>query len=184
MWQNVWIWKGIWDKCWGSKGKWRPSMSLPVCSVAMTVEKWYNKYIIDLDSNRTPSETILRSHSDKWRKPALFFFLKPRLSGLACNGFWTGLQIKFCELPSCKRKMSRGTRREISRTVLWARSCKEKTQRWKLKRECSRRRTNVRTIQAIRAPLFYRDKKLKRAKRNSSAVKLYLNKKKKLEKSI
>lgn len=49
-------------------------MSLPVCSVAMTVEKWYNKYIIDLDSNRTSSETILRSDSDKWRKPAFFLF--------------------------------------------------------------------------------------------------------------
>lgn len=25
----------------GSEGKWRPNMYLPVCSVAMTVEKWY-----------------------------------------------------------------------------------------------------------------------------------------------
>lgn len=111
-------------------------MSLPVCSVAMTVEKWYNKYIIDLDSNRTSSETTLRSHSDKWRKPAffLFFFLK-------ATSFWAGLQRfvnsatnQVCELPSCKRKMSRGTRREISRTVLWARSCKKEDTEMKFKK--------------------------------------------------
>lgn len=49
----------------GSKGKCRPSINLPVCSVAMTVEKWYNINIIDLDSNRTSSEKTLRTHGDK-----------------------------------------------------------------------------------------------------------------------
>lgn len=156
-------------------------MSLPVCSVAMTVEKWYNKYIIDLDSNRTSSETILRSHSDKWRKPAFFF--KATSFGAGLQRFVNSATNQVCELPSCKRKMSRGTRREISRTVLWARSCKKEDTAMKFEKECSRRRTNVRMIQAIRARLFYRDKTLKRAKHNLSGVKLYLNKKK-LEKSI
>lgn len=57
------------------------------------------------------------------------------------TSFWAGLQRflnsatnQVCDLPSCKRKMSRGTRREISRTVLWARSCKKKKERWSLKR--------------------------------------------------
>lgn len=39
----------------GSKGKWGPNVNLPVCSVAMTVEKWY-KCIIDLESNSTFTE--------------------------------------------------------------------------------------------------------------------------------
>lgn len=98
-------------------------MSLPVCSVAMTVEKWYNKYIIDLDPNRTCSETILRSHSDKWRNPV---FIKATSSCAGLQWFLNSATNQICELPSCKRKMSRGTRREISRTVLRACSCKRR----------------------------------------------------------
>lgn len=84
-----------------------------------------HKYIIDLESNGTFSEKILRSHGDKRRNPLV---IKPtsfeQCVGLRC--FISLAENRVCELPSCKRKMSRGTGREISRAVLWACSCKQR----------------------------------------------------------
>lgn len=107
---------------------------------------------------------------------ASVFFLKPHLSALVCNGFWTQLQIKFANYLRAKEKWAEALGEKFLGLSCGLVPAKEDTE-MKFERGCSRRRTNVRMIQAIRARLFYRDKKLKRAKHNLSGVKLYLNKK-------
>lgn len=152
----------------GSKGKWRPKVSLPVCSVAMTVEKWYNKYIIDLDSNRTFSETTLRSHSDKWRKPV---FIKP-ITVLVCNGFWTRLQIRFANYLRAKEKWAEALGEKFLGLSCGLVPAKEDTETKFRRKECSCRQTDVRMNKAIRAKLVYKDRKLEQ---NRTIRKIHLN---------
>lgn len=85
----------------GSKGKWSPNMNLPVCSVAMTVEKWYNKYIIDLEFklNIFRENITINGESQCLLSPCL-----PLNNVLVCGVLLARLQIEFANYLRAKEK--------------------------------------------------------------------------------